>query len=235
MPISIIRIWVLSPVGMIWLESVVRPNAANTEVRPSSTGMPAASRAPNATIRMISVIGMDSISAFWKSEASLSSNALPDVASPKPSISRDGCAATTALVAASIGATLSVASFGSPLTVNGRRAARPFAAGSTGPISPTTPVASSRFVASATTGASASSVSLPDRLWMRSDSSAGWSSSVNAWSSTLVARPDSPTPVSARSSVSAVIELPMTKAIATKATHPMIANHGCMPLQRPIR
>jgi RND superfamily putative drug exporter len=26
-----------------------------------------------------------------------------------------------------------------------------------------------------------------------------------------------------------------TKAIATKATHPMIASHGCMPLQRPIR
>ena len=52
--------------------------------------MPAASMAPNATTRMISVIGTDSVSAFWKSELSLSSNCLPLVASPKPSISRDG-------------------------------------------------------------------------------------------------------------------------------------------------
>ena len=40
--------------------------------------------------RMIRVIGTDSVSAFWKSEASLSSNCLPPVASPKPSISRAG-------------------------------------------------------------------------------------------------------------------------------------------------
>ena len=74
MPISIIRICVLSPVAMNWLETAVRPKAVNTEVRPSSTGMPAASSAPNARSRMIRVIGMERNSAFWKSFASWSSN-----------------------------------------------------------------------------------------------------------------------------------------------------------------
>ena len=75
----------LSPVAMNWLETAVRLKAVKTEVRPSRTGMPAASSAPNASSRMNSVIGSERNSAFWKSCASLSSNALPDDASPNSS------------------------------------------------------------------------------------------------------------------------------------------------------
>ena len=64
---------------MSWLATPSRPIEANTDERPSSTGMPAARSAPKASIRMISVIGMESFSAFWKSEASLSSMAFSNV------------------------------------------------------------------------------------------------------------------------------------------------------------
>jgi hypothetical protein len=41
--------------------------------------------------------------------------------------------------------------------------------------------------------------------------------------------------LSASPSVLAVTALPIMKLITTNATQPMIARHGCMPLQRPIR
>ena len=43
------------------------PIVPATAVRPSSSGSPAATRAPNATSRISSVIGSDSVSAFWRS------------------------------------------------------------------------------------------------------------------------------------------------------------------------
>ena len=60
MPISIIRIW-RALAGRDELAAGGRRGRSRRTrtVRPSSTGMPAASSAPNATIRMISVIGID--------------------------------------------------------------------------------------------------------------------------------------------------------------------------------
>ena len=125
MPISMIRICVLSPVAMNWLETAVSPKAVNTEVSPSSTGMPAASSAPKASSRMISVIGTDRNSAFWKSCLSLSSNRLPDEASPNCSTRRPGWSAATAFTAASIGTILSTAFSESPRMSKRMSAARP--------------------------------------------------------------------------------------------------------------
>ena len=50
-----------------WLNRSVTPSAANTAVKPSSSGTPAATSAPNATTRMTSVTGTDVASALWKS------------------------------------------------------------------------------------------------------------------------------------------------------------------------
>jgi hypothetical protein len=70
---------------------------------------------------------------------------------------------------------------------------------------------------------------------MNSDSVAGSCASVNDRSMVFVARPDSPTPVSASPRVCFGRALPIMKATATNAIQPTIAVHGCRPLQRPIR
>jgi len=67
--------------------------------------MPAATSAPKATIRMISVIGSDSVRAFAKSSLKLLFSALFALASPACSIRRSGCARCAAAVAASDGPT----------------------------------------------------------------------------------------------------------------------------------
>ncbi len=56
-----------SVTGSAWLATAVSPNAAKTALMASATGMPASSRPPNAMIRIRSVIGSESCSAFWKS------------------------------------------------------------------------------------------------------------------------------------------------------------------------
>ena len=50
--------------------------APTTAVRPSSSGTPAATSEPNATMRMISVIGSDSFPALPRSSLIVSSTAL---------------------------------------------------------------------------------------------------------------------------------------------------------------
>ena len=59
--------------GSSWLATAVRPNAATTALMASATGMPAISRPPNAMIRIRSVMGSDSCSAFSKSLPCVSS------------------------------------------------------------------------------------------------------------------------------------------------------------------
>ena len=64
MPISVITIEVLSSIGKMWLGIATRPIVAITAEIASSTGTPAATSAPNAITRMISVTGSDSVSAL---------------------------------------------------------------------------------------------------------------------------------------------------------------------------
>lgn len=53
--------------GPTWLGIATRPSGTTTAMSPSSSAMPAATSAPNATIRTGSVIGIDNNSVGWKS------------------------------------------------------------------------------------------------------------------------------------------------------------------------
>ena len=72
----------MSSIGTNWLGSATRPSVAITAVSPSSSGTPAATSAPKARTRMISVIGSESVSAFLKSSANDFESALLALASP---------------------------------------------------------------------------------------------------------------------------------------------------------
>ena len=67
--IRMIALRVCSSVGTRWLTRLFRPVAASTAEKARSTGSPAATSAPNATIRMAIVSGTDVISARFMSEA----------------------------------------------------------------------------------------------------------------------------------------------------------------------
>ena len=73
---------IISSIGMIWLGSAMSPSVAITALNPSSSGMPAATRAPNATTRISSVIGSESFSAFLKSSENDFDSALSALAPP---------------------------------------------------------------------------------------------------------------------------------------------------------
>ena len=73
---------VFSPSGTICDGSATRPSAAITADRPSSSGTPAATSAPKASTRMISVIGSESVSAFLKSSSKAFESALFALAPP---------------------------------------------------------------------------------------------------------------------------------------------------------
>ena len=80
---------------------------AITAVTPSSSGTPAATSAPNATMRISSVIGSERTSAFWKSSSNAFEIALSALASPNCSTHTSGLAFCAAAVAASVASTRS--------------------------------------------------------------------------------------------------------------------------------
>ena len=103
-----------SSTGVAWLSSETRPIVPKTADRASSSGSPAATSEPNATIRISSVIGSDSVSAFLKSFSKTSPSALPALASPNCSMRRSGLAACAAATAASGASTRSSVTSKSP-------------------------------------------------------------------------------------------------------------------------
>ena len=104
----------LASSGKQWLGIATRPSAAITEVSPISSGTPAATSEPKVIVRMISVIGSESIPAFARSSVIVSLIALLALAPPNCSITRSGCSAWTAAIAARVGSTRSLASVESP-------------------------------------------------------------------------------------------------------------------------
>ena len=56
-----------SDIGNAWLMSATPPSVASTDVSPSRSGMPAATSAPKATRRMISVSGIENRPARFRS------------------------------------------------------------------------------------------------------------------------------------------------------------------------
>ena len=69
-----------------------RPIVASTPEKASSTGRPAATSAPNATSRMISVTGSDEYSARWKSLLSVSLSSWFALAKPNSATVKPSCA-----------------------------------------------------------------------------------------------------------------------------------------------
>jgi hypothetical protein len=74
-----------------------------TAVNPSSSGTPAATSAPNARIRMTSVIGSDRNSAFLKSSSKDFDRALSALAPPNCPTNTSGLSALTFATEATIG------------------------------------------------------------------------------------------------------------------------------------
>jgi hypothetical protein len=81
-----------SSAGQRWLGNAISPIAATTAVSARSTGIPAATAAPNAASRIASVIGIDRYSARLKSRPTLSSSSFDALASPNSPTKYSGCA-----------------------------------------------------------------------------------------------------------------------------------------------
>ena len=89
--------------GTSWLTGPSRPVVATNELTPSSSGTPAATAAPNAISRMISVPPMEKFWDFTSSARSLAPRACCCDASPCSWTSSSGCAFWTAATWASGG------------------------------------------------------------------------------------------------------------------------------------
>ena len=98
---------------------------AITAVRPSSSGTPAATSAPNATTRISSVIGSERNSAFLKSSSNALLMASSALASPNWPTKTSGFAFWAAALAASTGSTRSGSVSSSPAISNVTRPERP--------------------------------------------------------------------------------------------------------------
>ena len=96
---------VLDPTGSHWLMTVSSDSAVITEVTASSSGMPAAIRAPNTSSSKTSVIGTEVASAWRKPLSSTELMARAALASPPSATSSPGYCAWTAATALSAGAT----------------------------------------------------------------------------------------------------------------------------------
>ena len=231
---------IASSTGDSWLNSETRPIVPNTADRASSSGRPAATSEPKATMRISSVTGSDSVSAFLKSSSKTSPSALPALASPNCSMRRSGFARCAAATAASGASTRSSVTSKSPASWKETSAERPSFA-----IWPALPAAKgdwtwvtcSVFVRRRSTSATAalnaaSRVVASPRDCTRTVSSA-WR---GKWSNiALSARPASPGPFSCQTKVFRPAAPPPTAAMATKASQPKMAILRCAALQRPAR
>ena len=213
------------------------PIVAITAVRASSSGTPAATRAPKANSRMIRVIGRDVTSALPKSSWTFLLICSSVLASPNSPSVKPGCAACTSSTACTAGLTRSDASVSLPAISKRSSAACPsleirFAfAGASGlwKFWVWGTAASFRCTSTATRRNSGS-VAVASLLWI---STISWACSGAASAMAWSARPDSPTPVSLCCRVLVPTALPMNKATSTNASHPQIAVLRCCALHMP--
>jgi hypothetical protein len=111
--------------GTTWLKAPTTPRAAATAEIASRSGTPAAASEPNASTRITSVIGSESVSALRRSSSKALDSALSALASPNSSMSRPGLADCTRSTASCTGVTLSSSSSSSPRRSKVTRAERP--------------------------------------------------------------------------------------------------------------
>ena len=223
----------------MWLIRATMPIVPATAVSASSSGMLAATSAPNVISRMISVIGSEVISARWKSLLMTSEICFSALASPNCSMLKSRCAAWAARVAASVASTRSLATLSLPTSSKRSSAECPLA--EIRAASPRTyglskarvyGVAARRRCTSSTTAWNDGSLARSDGLWMITSSVTCLGKAL--WIATE-ARPDSPTPLCAFSCVTMPAELPIANTSTTAPSHPQIASLRCPALQRPAR
>ena len=200
--------------------------------------MPAATSAPNTIKRMISVTGIESSPAFFRSSMKAPSTSL-DALAPKAPTKKSGCASCAAVSAARIGSSLSSASSASPRIWKSTRTERssaeiwPAFSDSSGERTfCTTSIAVTFATTSSIAAWNAGSSTVSVSLWIRMFSPAGcWKPS----SRIRAARPDSPTPDVAASICVVPFMIPSANARITKANQPKMAVLRCRALQRPMR
>ena len=239
MPIRVITIEALSSIGNTWLGMATRPRVAMTPEMASSTGTPAATRAPKARIRMMSVTGRDSVSAFFRSLPTASSICDPTLASPNSSMRSCGLAFCTLLTAASTGSMRSPALSALPLMSNFTRAecssleTRPAPSGSPAADTfSTTGTADTADLMLWIAAVNAGSSALRVALWI---STSSWAGVGKCRSSACSAAPDCPLNSSALESLFVPTMPPITTARTTNASQPASTDFLCRALQLPIR
>ena len=227
--------------GMIWLGRATSPIAIATAEMPSSSGMPAATSAPKAITRMISVIGTEVTSALAKSFENAFSSDLLALAEPNSSIRRFGCRCAALATAVSIGPMRCLALSESPATEKVTRADRPsleicpWLRGSSGDLTSDTvrkPDTAPMTSPTADLICGLDGFSDPDRVWIRMFSSPflGKLSLTICW-----AERDCPVPWSSSLRLFVPTAPPMARESTTSASHPKIAVLRCVELQRPAR
>ena len=75
-----------SDIGSTWLMSATMPSVASTAVRASRSGMPAATSAPKATTRMISVRGTENSPALFRSSKKPAWTSFPVLVAERPDV-----------------------------------------------------------------------------------------------------------------------------------------------------
>ena len=213
--------------GTSELGIAISPKVAKMAVSASKSGMPAATRLPKTTTRMISVTGSESMPAFARSSRKAPSICLSVLASPNSPTKYPGFARWMSAIASTTGLIFDGASIASPLISKSTSAARPFGEiWASLPVSvgertfSTKPNAETFATTSATTALNAGSFASTVWLWISTVSPAGcWKPASRIRS----ARPDSPTPDVLLSILVAPIMLPTTNATTTNPSHPKIA------------
>src|SRR5436190_5564422 len=241
MPIMrMIALSVCWSVGTRWLASWFRPVAASTAEKASRTGSPAATSAPNATIRMATVSGSEVSSARCMSLPKRSSSWCAADAWPNSSMIRLGFPACARSTAARIGAIRSLAFSALPLTSNWTSAewrsrdtspARGWSIGETMLVTSASPESVCTTLATAAVKVCSPNETVCD--WTSTLSRAGILKL--PWSWICSARLDSPFANAHDFICFAPTKPPTATARTAKAIQPNAAVFQCDALQRPAR
>ena len=198
----------------------------------SSSGIPAATSAPNAATRMISVSGIEYTPALFRSSANALSTPFAALAPPNSPTKNEGWAFPASPTLVSTGSSLSAAVSLSPLMSKSISTAWRSPAIFGACTFRTTATFDRRATTSSTAAAKAGVPVCSERFWIRTLSPAGC---LKPASRILSIRPDSPGPLAFGSTFFIPIWSPRAKATTTSASQPKVAVFQWAALQRPMR
>ena len=217
----------------------MKPRVARTAVSASRIGIPAATSAPNAMIRMISVIGTEMSPAFFRSSMKDAVTSFVRARVAELADEERGVSGRIAATSATTGSIWSPALSNSPRIWKSMIAERPSSEICAALVSPsgarrliTCSSPSSRAAVSSIAAANSGSLAVSVSLWMRTVSPAGCLKPASRiWS----ARLDSPAPPALPSAAFVPTTVPSMTASTTKASQPKTAVFQWPALQRPMR